>query len=497
MLLKIDRAKPEPLYKQIIEEVKILIDQGMMKVNQPLPSSRSLAKKLGVNRFTVVRAYEELQAMGYLQSRPGSYNRVQKRSKEVDYNPERRSLIAWEKFSNTPANTIYELFLRYSPERPLSQNTNGKAINISQLDLDPRLYPLAEFRRCVRRVLQDFGPDSLQYGTYQGFLPLRQLLARRLRLHGISVSEQEILITNGAQQAIDLVCRLFAAPDKKVAVEAPTYANVIPLFRFNGLKMAKILMKEDGMDLGYLDKFLDKEKISFVYTIPNFQNPTGITTSHQHRERLLRICVRHKIPIVEDGFEEDMKYFGKVPLPIKSIDDKNIVIYLGTFSKALFPGLRIGWVTADRECIARITAIKRFSDLTSGNLVQMVLYDFLNRGYYDLHLKRLHRVFRNRMQVALKAMEECFPKTVQWTKPTGGYTIWVRIPRKLKEAEVYEFMSRYGVIVSPGSYYFPKSQPSRYFRLSIARIDEKEIKEGVTRLGKALHELRKGVKKCS
>lgn len=496
MLLKIDKTGSKPLYQQIIEEIKILIDQGTIGANEALPSTRNLAKKSGVNRTTVVQAYEELQALGYLQSRPGSYNRVQKRRKEVEYNPERQSLISWDEISNIPARKIYELFLRYSPEKPLQPQLRSKAINISQLDPDPRLFPIQDFRRCVSSVLHDRGQESLSYGTHKGYPPLRQLIARRLRLHGIAVSEEEILITNGAQQAIDLTIRLLANSEKKVVIEAPTYANVIPLIEFNGQQTLEIPMKDDGMDLDALEKVLKKEAVSFIYTMPNFQNPTGITTSHQHRERLLNICLEHKVPIVEDGFEEDMKYYGRIPLPIKSIDESNIVIYLGTFSKALFPGLRIGWVTADKECINRMTAIKRFSDLTSGNLVQIVLYEFLKRGYYDRHLKRLHRIFRSRMQAALRTVEDSFPKNVKWTHPAGGYTIWVKMPRKLEERELHQFMAKYGVVVSPGSYYFTRKKPTEYFRLSIASMNEEEIREGIRRLGKALHELNRGRKEC-
>ncbi|MDH4257837.1 MAG: PLP-dependent aminotransferase family protein, partial [Candidatus Aminicenantes bacterium] len=328
--------------------------------------------------------------------------------------------------------------------------------------------------------------------AHKGYPPLRQLIARRLRLHGISVSSEEILITNGAQQAIDLLIRVLSGPGEKIAVESPTYANVIPILQFSGAKILGIPMRKDGMDLNFLESVLNRERVSFVYTIPNFQNPTGITTSHPHREKLLNVCLRHKVPIVEDGFEEDMKYFGKVPLPIKSIDEKNIVIYLGTFSKALFPGLRIGWITADKGCISRATALKRFSDLTSGNLSQIILHEFLNRGYYDLHLKRLHRVFRKRMQVALQTMENCFPDAVTWTRPSGGYTIWVKMPLKLDEHQLHGFMARYGVVVSPGRYYFPNRLSSEYIRISIARIDEKEIREGISRLGEALRELSKG-----
>lgn len=489
MLLKIDRSKPSPLYQQIIEGIKSLIHEGTLEVGHPLTSSRTLAKKLGVNRSTIYQAYEELQAQGYLESRPGSYNVVQKRQKEVAYNPKRQSLIAWVRVTSPEARNIYETLLCYSPEKLGKLKPSSSVINLASLNLDPRLYPLQDFRRVVRQVLLNYGQEALQYGTHQGFNPLREYISQRLRLHGISVSRDEILITSGSQQAIDLVIRLLCRANDKVVIEAPTYANVIPLLKFNRVKIATVPMKRDGMDLSALEKILAKDKVRFIYTIPNFHNPTGLTSSHHHREKLLGICLRHKVPLVEDGFEEEMKYFGKVPLPIKSIDEKNIVIYLGTFSKALFPGLRIGWITADKECIQRITAIKRFSDLTTNNLSQVIIYHFCKEGYYDLHLRRMHRIFRQRMQTALKAMDEYFPATVSWTKPMGGYTIWVRAPKKLSETELHSSLLPHRVFVSPGSYYFPDQNRSEYFRLCIAQLDEEEIWEGIKRLGKALQVL--------
>jgi DNA-binding transcriptional MocR family regulator len=416
---------------------------------------------------------------------------VQRRKKEVAYTADGTSAISWENASTADAKAIHRIFLRYSPERSKKRLPLDDVINISELDLDPRLYPMTEFRRCVNHVLHDFGANSLQYGDHKGYPPLRRQIAKRLRLHGISVSEREILITNGAQQAIDMIIRMLAKDGKRVAIESPTYAAILPLLKFNGVKTLEIPMKAEGMDLDFLQKTLAKEKVNFVYTIPNFQNPTGITTSHLHREKLLNICLKHGIPIVEDGFEEDMKYFGKVPLPIKSIDEKKIVIYLGTFSKALFPGLRIGWVTADQECISRLTAIKRFSDLGSSKLVQIVLNEFLKRGYYAQQLKRMHRAFRKRMQVALQTMEASFPPTVQWTRPTGGYTIWVKLRKQWNDEELQNHLAEFGVVVSPGGYYFPDRKSSEYFRLSIAKRNEGEIKEGIIRLGKALHILEK------
>ncbi len=491
MLLKIDRKGSKPLYLQLIDEIKNLIDQGTLQAGQSLPSTRSMAKKLGINRSTVTRAYEELQALGYLYSRQGSYHKVESRRKAARYHPENRSVIPWDGALSAGARAIHEIYLQYYPEKLKRLPSRLDIINISELDLDPRLYPMADFKRCLNHVLHRFGAETLQYGDHKGYLPLREQIAQRLRLHGISVSGNEILVTNGAQQAIDMIIRMLARKGAKVAIEAPTYAAMLPLLRLNDVKPLEVPMREGGMDLDFLEKTLAKEKLSFVYTMPNFQNPTGITTSHAHRERLLNLCLEHRIPLVEDGFEEDMKYFGKVALPIKSIDGKNIVIYLGTFSKALFPGLRIGWVTADSECISRLTAIKRFSDLGSGKLVQIVLYEFLKRGYYDKQLRRMHRAFRKRLQLALQTMDESFPPTVTWTRPAGGYTIWVKLPILWDKEKLNDHMEKFGIIVSPGSYYFYQNKPAAHFRLSIAKRNEDEIKEGIERLGKALRKMGK------
>lgn len=486
MLIHIDKKLSEPVYQQIMKGIKTLIDNGSLRAGETLPSTRRMGERIGVNRSTVVRAYEELQAQGFLSSRPGSYNRVQSRCREAAYTPGRESLISWDDLSTQKARDLHRTFLSYNPEGP--RLDGGDIINISQLDLDPRLYPMKDFRKSLTRVLAGSGSHSLDYGLHKGSKNLRETIAKRLRLHGISASSKEILITNGAQQGIDLVTRLLSARGK-VAVESPTYSNVFPLIHFNASQLVKIPMTKEGMDLDALENTLARTKVDLVYTIPNFHNPTGITTSHSHRERLLSICQRFKTPILEDGFEEDMKYFGRVPLPIKSIDTQDIVIYLGTFSKALFPGLRIGWITAHAECISRLTALKRFSDLGSGNLVQEILADFLERGFYDLHLRRLHRVFRRRMNQAFRAMEAHLPESVQWTQPAGGYTIWLKMPKAVKESQLLDMMARFKVIVSYGGYYFDSDKPSPFLRLSIAKTNDEEIQEGVKRLGEMLHEI--------
>lgn len=488
-LIKIDRSIKKSIKAQIVDGIRKLIDEKTIEANTPLLPTRKLAEKIGVSRYTVIQAYEELQILGYLQSRQGSYHFVQERRKEVEYDPERRSLISWDKAATEEAEALFRTYSRIPSSAPIQSGSGVDVVDFADLQLDTSLFPRAEFRRCMHRVLLDNGEESLDFCPTAGNDDLREYIAQRLRLHGISTSIPEILITYGSQQALDLVIRLLARPEKKVVIEAPTYFNILPLLKFHNVDILAVPMNSDGLDLNILEKALKKEKVSFLYTIPNFHNPTGITTSHSHREKLLNLCQQHKIPILEDGFDEEMKYFGKLPMPIKSIDERNSVIYVGTFSKILFPGVRIGWITADQSCIQRLAAIKRCTDLRCGNLVQMALALFCREGYYDLHIKRLHRIFRKKMDATLAAMEKNFPKNTSWIRPSGGYTIWVKMPKKMSAVELNEFIAPYRVTLSPGELYYPRPNPSEYFRLSIARVGEDQIKEGIVRLGKALQKL--------
>lgn len=485
LLLNIDRKSPTPVYRQVIEGIVTLIDDETLAVGDRLPPTRVLARSLGLNRFTLYRAYQELQALGYVESTPGSYTTVRGRMKLAPESTGEPSAIDWSRFSTSAANALYREFREFSPEY-VAPSEKDRVINLSRLDLDGRLFPVKDFQRAANHVLASNGAETLRYGSPYGWQPLREYIATRLRIHGVSASAKNVLVTNGAQQAIDLVFRLFGGPGRSVAVESPTYSIVLPLLRFTGCAIREVAMRDDGMDLERLEKILRSTRIAFVYTVPNFQNPTGITTSQEHRERLLSICERHGVPLVEDGFEEEMKYFGKAVLPIKSMDRRHVVIYIGTFSKVLFPGVRIGWLTAHDECIERLAAIHRFANLSTSSFTQAVLDRFCRDGCYDKHLKRLHRVFRRRMEAALDSMERHFPRGVTWTKPVGGYTIWVKTGVRLGDERLRDEMARYGVYVSPGRYFFASCGHTDNLRVSISALDEKEIVEGIRRLGALL-----------
>lgn len=489
IVLNLDRNDETPLFRQVFFQLKKRMDAGVLKPGFKMPATRELAEKHGLNRSTVYKAYEELWALGYLESRPGSYSYVRKKKKAGGPKHHRREgRISWEEAAVGPVNEIYGAYQEL--EGMLAGMGSDGVINMAGLSPDPRLLPVEDFRRSLNTALKEQGAEILKYPHAQGYKPLLEFIANRMQIHGISVSPDELLITNGAQNAIDLVMKLLAKPGGPVIVESPTYHTVLPLLKYYNAPPVGIPMTENGLDLEILKSKMEESRPSFLYTIPNFHNPTGITSGQTNREELLTMCEHHGVPIVEDAFEEEMKYFGKVPLSIKSMDNQQVVIYLGTFSKVLFPGIRVGWIAADRECIRRLTAIKKYSDLASNLLVQAALHEFCGTGYYELHLKRIHRIYRKRMQTTLKALRTHLDfKGASWHEPTGGFLVWMTLENTgMTEEQLQGIFVKNSVAVAPGSIFFEDREKIPYpcFRLSISALDESEIEEGIKRLGRAL-----------
>jgi len=485
LILSLDRESPVPAYKQILGGVVRLVDGGSLAPGDRLPPTRVLAQRIGVHRSTVLHAYEELWALGYLESRPGSYSTVRRRPRTMATraaSPE--TAIDWQSAATPAARAAQEAALRLARLRPSPHNV----VDFSRLAGDRNLAPAPELQRCLRSALLAESKDLLDYGEPAGYRPLRETIARRMRIHGVSVSADEVAITGGAQQALDLAIRTLTRPGDRIVTESPTYSGVLPLLRFHGLEPREIPMRQDGMDLDALERLLANERPALLYTIPNFHNPTGITTSQAHRERLLALCEAHRLPILEDGFEEEMKYFGKAVLPIKSMDSRGLVLYVGTFSKVVFPGLRIGWIAAPRACTDVIIAVQRTCCLSGNSLAQAAVHRFCEQGLYEAHLRRLHKAYRRRMQAMLHGLAEHLPaERVSWTEPQGGYTLWLRVAGwRHGEAELYDRLLRDGVKVSPGSLFFSQPPPEPHFRLSIACLGEGEIVEGCRRLGRSL-----------
>lgn len=490
VLINLDHGSSVPIYLQIVNQVRNFIEKDILKKDEKLPSYRNLANQLGIHRSTVFNAYQELWAMGYIESRPGSYSIVRQKRKIITPDKKGNSCILnWDRYGTSQARNIYLDKHNFIPEIKTPAGSN--IINFSRLSLDPWLFPIDDFKRSMNRSLLKEGSNIMGYGDYAGFEPLRVVIAKRMQRHSMAVTKDEILITSGALNALDILLKFFISPGKSVFIESPTYATLIPLLKFYGAEIHDIPLNDNGLDLKITEERIRTFRPSFLYTIPNFQNPTGITTNQIHREMLVSLCEKHLIPIIEDGFEEEMKYFGKVPLPLKSIDKNNIVIYLGTFSKILFPGIRIGWICAQRELIKRLLAIKRFSDITSNLIAQAALTDFCQSGYYDKHVKKMHRVFKRRMRLILELLEKHFDnKKISFNSPQGGYLLWLKF-KKLKktESEIFDIFKKAGVLLSPGRFYFAGKNKDICFRISISATNEEEILKGIKRMQKSFKEI--------
>ena len=225
--------------------------------------------------------------------------------------------------------------------------------------------------------------------------------------------------------------------------------------------------------------------------MPNFHNPTGVTTDQAHREKLIALFEKYGVPIIEDAYEEEMKYFGKVPLPIKSMDINQIVIYIGSFSKVLFPGLRLGWVAANLEIINRLATLKRFGDISSTLPAQAALADFCQKGHYEIHIKRIHKVYRRRMMLAVQCLEKKIKhKNISWIEPNGGYTIWLSFKNtQMSYYEINKIFHRNKIMLALGKDFYPDKEKDQHFRIAIASLNDNEIIEGITRLSKAIKEI--------
>ncbi len=486
IILNIDRTNALPIYKQVMDGIKSLIAAQTLRVGDKVPSSRKLADQLGVNRTTVMRAYEELWAEGYIESRSGSYSTVrERRSLSTNTGSLSRESIQWNKRLTSESKTIRDAYQ--------TKDVYDQTDLISFLDLSPdnRIMPVEPFKRVINSVFREKTFIGLQYGKPQGYEGLRETICKQMQKHSIAIRADEIIIVDGAQNGLDLVCRALVKPGDTIIVEEPGYSMAHPLFAYCGAKVIGVPMTETGVSIELLEEKIKESKPVFVYTMPNFHNPTGITTTQEHREKLIALCESYSVPIVEDGFEEEMKYFGKAVLPLKSMDKIGLVIYVGTFSKVLFPGLRLAWVASNTELTKVLTAIKGTVSLSGNYLAQVAVDEFIRQGYYESHLRRLHKTYRKRMHKALSTIEKLdFGEKIKFTNPNGGYLVYGELREGIiTENQLVEAALSNGVAITPGSKFYYREKNKTCFRLSIAHLDENQIGKGLHRLKQAIDSL--------
>lgn len=349
----------------------------------------------------------------------------------------------------------------------------------------PELFPVKEIESATRAVLETAGTRALQYITTEGFAPLRERIAERMnRRAGTAFGSEDILVTHGSQQALDLAGKVFLDENDVVVCENPTYLAAINAFRAYGCKFAVVPSDGNGMLPDALEETLrSTPNAKFIYVIPTFQNPTGITWSVERRKRLAEISARFNIAVIEDSPYEELRFEGENLPAVKTFDAAGTVLYCGTFSKIFCPGFRIGWIAGGREPMSRLVRAKQCADLQCNTLAQMTIAEFLERCDLDAHVRKITALYKIRRDVAVRAMEKYFPECVRFTRPEGGLFAWAELPEGVSARDILTESLKNGIAFVPGGAFYPNAPRENTLRLNYSNMPEEKIEYGLKILG--------------
>lgn len=362
----------------------------------------------------------------------------------------------------------------------------------------PEVFPLEKFQQACNAVLSQQGGLALQYGATEGFTPLREMIARHTTRYGIEIMTQNVQITSGSQQALDLIGRLFINRGDYIVVESPTYMGALQAWNAYGAQYISVPSDENGMIVDELEAAL-RVGPKFIYVLPNFQNPSGTTLSLERRKKLVEIADKYGVPIVEDDPYGQLRYEGEHLPSVVTLDSEfrgpngghysGNVIYLSTFSKLLAPGLRLAWVVAPPEVIRKMVMTKQGADLHTATFNQMVAYEVAKGGFLDEHVKIIRATYKERRDVMLEMMDELFPPEVRYTRPQGGMFLWGIMPENMDAAEVFKLAVQKKVAFVPGAPFHANGGGDNTMRINFSFSSPDTIREGVTRLSLTLKEM--------
>ncbi len=361
----------------------------------------------------------------------------------------------------------------------------------------PDVFPVERFEEACHKVLLENGASALQYGLTEGYEPLREMLARNMARYGIRAQMENVLITSGSQQALDLVGKLLINRGDRILVEAPTYLGALQAFNVYGAQYAPVPIDHDGLRTELLEHAL-RAGPKFMYVLPNFQNPAGVTLSEGRRHQLILLADKYGVPIIEDDPYGQLRFEGEHLPPLVVVDRENLrrdngysignVIYLSTFSKTLAPGIRLAWIVAPPDVIRKLVLLKQGADLHTSSFIQYVAYEVARDGFLDEHVKRIRRVYRERRDAMLDSMQQSFPPEVTWTRPDGGLFLWATLPEGVVSQELFKTAIEEKVAFVPGNSFYANGDPEggRHMRLNFSKPTVEQIQVGIRRLSVAV-----------
>lgn len=470
-----DKTSPVPVYRQIVQFVCNKVASGAWSIGTRLPSQRALAEYFGVNRSTVTTAIDELISYGIVEGCHGAGTQVISNTWSLLLPP----ALDWGKF-------ISSGFFRANINTIQAINRLEFVPNMTRLgtgELDPRLFPVEMWKTALHKISGQV--THLGYLEPLGLLELRRAISRHVKSLGIDAPPSCILITSGSLQALQLISACLLQSGSTVFTEAPSYLKSLQVFQSAGMRLAGIPMDREGLQYQKLAPALKADRAShasILYTIPTNQNPTGITMSGRRRTELMRFCVENRLPIMEDGAYQELCYEGDAPPPLKSLDKTGTVIYLGSASKSLAPGLRIGWVIAPEPIVQRLGDVKMQMDYGASSVSQWIFAEFLDSGMYQEYLNVLRGELRRRRDHALSVLERHYKEIAAWNIPKGGFYIWLTFRRPVIAERLFENAAAEGILLNPGDMY--DFERNNSLRLSYAYTTSEEFEMAALKLAR-------------
>ncbi len=471
--ITLQRDSEEPLYRQLIQQIRSQIERGTLPAGTRLPASRALALQLGISRISVVNAYGELRTAGYLSARAG-----------------RGTFVARERHSGESA----------PPNRP-PPATRQRAASIRQMMRLARkpgvidfssgsppseFFPVRYLQDALNQVIERDGADALSYEVPEGYLPLRTAVRDYVRAIGIQCRVDDVLITGGAQQAIDLVLQSLMSPGETLVTADPTYLGVIDIAQARRVHIHGIPIDQDGIRIDALENIIDDLCPRLIYVMPSYQNPTGHLMPMHRRRQLVRLAAQHRIPILEDEVYREFRFEGEELPPLKALDESGVVIHTNAFTKVLLPGIRIGYLIAGGSYYEQLVRVKQAADISTSGLNQRTIHLLLERGIIAQQLERNRIELRRRRVAALAAAQRHFPPGSQWISPQGGLYLWVELPAAGPSAtETFIAAIQRDVAFAIGSLFYTSDGGSHAMRLNFGIHKPDVIDEGFRRIGAA------------
>lgn len=468
----------EPIYLQIYDRIKEMILTGMLPSGSKLPSSRELANILNVARVTVLNAYERLEDKGYVYTVNGKGTFVS----QTDISTEGQWEINWiEKVSEYAAQAeeldIMKHELLYKKGM----------ISFKSIAPDETLFDIEEVKRSFQYLMSLEGEKILNYGYARGYKPLIEWLTEYMSKKGVNTLNKSLIITNGFTEGFDLILSALMSKGDNILCENPTHNTAIKLMKLHGLNIVGIEMTEQGMDLDKLDMTLSRNKIKAAYIVPSYHNPTGIVMSFEKRKEIYNTFKKYDVPIIEDGFNEELQHSGSHIAPMAAISGSgNSIIYIGSFSKILFPGMRIGWIFGDEKLINLLESVKRARNIHTSFLDQGILYQYLKSGGFEKYLKKVRNIYREKYELTKELVKELLP--YEYIYGDGGLYIFVKL-RGVDARKLLNNCCQRGVIFTPGDIFYVDSKDPNTLRLGFSRISHEEIKKGIQIIGEEAYKL--------